>query len=222
MLRVRVRNRSEDKICRSALEVKSWRARMPSTSETRPPRCLGCGAAGRPLGGKLVVHGDGTRERQVRGPATATGHPEIITVHARRFECQRCGACMLVVPKEILPRRLYTASAIALALAVWALLGASEASSRARVSPFAIVGDAAHARWDHVASLGGGRRISATLRDVARRAADVFAAAIRRARVRRARGARSARPHDRAGRFRRRRSSPRVIRIAPGEGSRQP
>jgi ferredoxin len=140
---------------------------MPSTSEARPPRCLGCGAAGRPLGGKLVVHGDGTRERQVRGPATATGRPEVITVHARRFECQRCGACMLVVPKEILPRRLYTASAIALALAVWALLGASEASSRARVSPFAIVGDAAYDRWITLrrwAADAGSQRLFATSR----------------------------------------------------------
>jgi hypothetical protein len=54
---------------------------------------------------------------------------------------------MVVVPKEILPRRLYTASAIGLALALWALMGATEAATRTRVSPFAIVGAAAAARW---------------------------------------------------------------------------
>ncbi len=54
---------------------------------------------------------------------------------------------MLVVQREILPRRLYTACAIGLALAMWALFGASEAVVRARVSPFAIVGAAAFGSW---------------------------------------------------------------------------
>ena len=107
--------RSHDKICRSSLGVKSWQAAMPSVSAARPSRCLGCRAAARPVGGNLVVHGDGTRERQVRGPATADAAPTLTSVLARRYECQRCGACMLVVPREILPRRLYTACAIGLA-----------------------------------------------------------------------------------------------------------
>lgn len=54
---------------------------------------------------------------------------------------------MVVVPRELLPRRLYTACAIGLALAVWALMGATEAATRSRVSPFAIVGAAAQGRW---------------------------------------------------------------------------
>jgi hypothetical protein len=108
---------------------------------------LGCGAASRPHGGNLVVHGDGVRERQMRGPAVADGSPELVLVHVRRFECQRCGVCMVVVPRELLPRRLYTACAIGMALALWALVGATEAETRTRVSPFAIVGAAAHGRW---------------------------------------------------------------------------
>lgn len=120
---------------------------MPSTEACRPPRCAGCGAASRPHGRNLVVHGDGTRERQVRGPLTLDGAAELTTVRARRFECQACGACMLVVPQEILPRRLYNASAIALALALWALLEGTEAAVRARVSPFTIIGAAAHGGW---------------------------------------------------------------------------
>ena len=69
------------------------------------------------------------------------------SVRARRYECQRCGACMLVVPREVLPRRLYTACAIGLALAMWALLGATETVVRARVSPLVMVGAAACGSW---------------------------------------------------------------------------
>jgi hypothetical protein len=122
-------------------------ARRPSVSEARPRRCLGCAAASEPLGGRLVVHGDGTRTRQVRGPLTAQGPPEIVTIEARRYECQRCGACMVTLPREVASRRLYSYSAIGLALACWALLGASSSSVRARVCPFRIVGASAWSRW---------------------------------------------------------------------------
>jgi hypothetical protein len=54
---------------------------------------------------------------------------------------------MLVVPREILPRRLYTASAIGLALAMWALLGATETVVRTRISPLVVVGAAACGGW---------------------------------------------------------------------------
>ena len=94
-----------------------------------------------------MVHGDGTRERQVRGPAMVDGAPTMTSVLGRRYECQRCGACMLVVPRELLPRRLYTACAISLALAMWALLGATETVVRTRISPFAVVGATACGGW---------------------------------------------------------------------------
>jgi len=147
--------------------VKDWQAEMPSVSAVRPPQCLGCGAASRPAGEPLAVHGDGTRERQVRGPAAAQGPPTMTSVRARRYECQRCGACMLVVPREILPRRLYTACAIGMALAMWALLGATEAAVRARISPLAIVGAAADASWVTLRRWAGdaaARRLFATSR----------------------------------------------------------
>lgn len=54
---------------------------------------------------------------------------------------------MLVVPSEILPQRLYTACAIGLALALWAVVGGTEAAVRARVSPFTIVGAVAYGGW---------------------------------------------------------------------------
>jgi len=69
------------------------------------------------------------------------------TIHARRYECQRCGACMVVVPTDVVPGRMYSGPAIALALALWALLGIGAAHVRARISPFTIVGAAAAGRW---------------------------------------------------------------------------
>lgn len=138
---------SSERICRSSLGVKAWLAEMPTPSAVRPSRCVGCAAASRPAGKSLVIHGDGTRERQLRGPATAEGPPIITTVRARRYECQRCGTCMLVVPRELLPRRLYTACAIGMALAMWALLGMTESAVRKRISPFEVVGATAAAGW---------------------------------------------------------------------------
>lgn len=108
---------------------------------------MGCSAAGQPHGANLVVHGDGTRHRQIRGPETADGKPVIGTVRVRRYECQRCGTCMLVVPRELLPRRMYTASAIALALALWAIVGMTETGVRARVCPHAVIGTSAYGKW---------------------------------------------------------------------------
>lgn len=135
------------KICQSSLGVKIWQKQMPSVSAVRPGRCPGCGAASCPAGYNLVVHGDGTRDRQIRGPQTADGPPTMTSVRARRYECQSCGTCMLVVPRELLPRRLYTACAIGLALAMWALLGATESTVRSRISPFAMVGASSCGRW---------------------------------------------------------------------------
>jgi ferredoxin len=94
-----------------------------------------------------VVHGDGTRERQVWGPSTAEGTPVLSTIRARRYECQQCGACMVVVPSDVVPGRLYSGPAIALALALWAVIGMTAAAVRARVSPFPIVGATAAAGW---------------------------------------------------------------------------
>jgi hypothetical protein len=83
----------------------------------------------------------------VWGPGEADGTPALTTIRARRYECQLCGACMIVVPSEILPGRLYSGPAIALALALWALFGLASAAVRTRISPFSVVGAAAVNRW---------------------------------------------------------------------------
>lgn len=94
-----------------------------------------------------MLHGHGRRERQVRGPADAEAAAATDGVLARRYRCQQCGAVITVVPAEVLPRRLYTASAIALALTLFGVLGLSARAVRARVSPWRILGAAAATGW---------------------------------------------------------------------------
>lgn len=113
---------------------------MPTVSEARPRRCTDCGVASRPTGGPLAVHGHGVRARQVRGPPMIHAEATLVVIEARRYECQECLAVMMVVPREILPRMLFTASAIALALALYGLEGRSARAIRAEVSPLREVG----------------------------------------------------------------------------------
>lgn len=64
----------------------------------------------------------------------------LVVIEVRRYECQECDAVMTVVPREVLPRMLFTASAIALALALYGLKGRSARAIRAEVSPLREVG----------------------------------------------------------------------------------
>jgi hypothetical protein len=88
------------------------------------------------VGEKLRVHGQGLVARQLRGPLTAQGEPALETFWARKYECQRCGAVMTVVPSEALPGRLYSAPAIALSLWLFVVEALTGASVRDRVSPW--------------------------------------------------------------------------------------
>lgn len=118
---------------RTAVAIKSWIAQTPSVDEVRPVRCAGCGAASRPVGGPLNVHGQGLMQRQVRGVLDVDGEPGVYALEVRRYECQRCGAVMTVVPAGMLARRQYSASSIALALHLWLTLGLSDRAVRDRV-----------------------------------------------------------------------------------------
>jgi hypothetical protein len=51
------------------------------------------------------------------GPTAADSAPASLTVPCRRYLCLPCGAVVLVVPRAMLRRRWYSASAIALAFA---------------------------------------------------------------------------------------------------------
>jgi hypothetical protein len=73
-------------VIRTAVAIKSWIAQTPSVEEVRPVRCAGCGAASRPVGGCLNVHGQGLMERQVRGVLEVDGEPGMYALEVRRYE----------------------------------------------------------------------------------------------------------------------------------------
>lgn len=94
-----------------------------------------------------MLHGHGLRERQLRGPLEPEGEPQLLAVLVRRYLCVGCGAVLVVAPAAVLPRRLFTAGAIALALALWAVAGAPSPAVRERVSPHQLVGHASARTW---------------------------------------------------------------------------
>jgi transposase len=120
-------------LIRTAVAIKSWIAQTPSVEEVRPVRCAGCGAASRPVGGCLNVHGQGLMQRQVRGVLEVDEEPGVYVLEVRRYECQRCGAVMTVVPAGMLARRQYSAPSIALALHLWLVMGLSDRIVRGHV-----------------------------------------------------------------------------------------
>lgn len=135
----------------------------------------------------MVLHGHGLRSRQVRGPATASGAPELRVTWVRRYLCTRCGATPTVTPAEVMTKRLFSAPAIALALALFGMSALSLAEVRARISPWASVGATAAASWvtlrRWVSSVRAGRLFAVrpmpldwTARQVAARATTTVAA----------------------------------------------
>lgn len=120
---------------------------MPAVDEVRPARCPCCGVASRPSGRGLRLHGHGLRVRQMLGPEVALAMPVAEDVPCRRYLCRNCGTVVLVVPVAMLPRRWYSASAIAQALALFGLERKSPAEIRRQTSPFKIVGTTAVAGW---------------------------------------------------------------------------
>ena len=130
----------------SSLGIKSWRENVPSCAAARPGVCPCCRAPARPIGGRLSIVGHGLVARQVRGPVTSAGAAEDGLVVMRRYRCRTCRAVLVVGPRGLARRRWYGASAIALALAVYAA-GATSAAARKRVSPARVLGTSAVDRW---------------------------------------------------------------------------
>lgn len=120
------------------LDVKDWLQRPPTVEAARPRSCADCGAAGRPVGGPVVLHGHGLRDRQVRGPLTVGGATTETVIGCRRYRCTWCGAVATVVPRGIEPRRHYGRAAICLALALWSLAGWKTIAVRRRLSTWSI------------------------------------------------------------------------------------
>jgi hypothetical protein len=129
------------------LDVNAWRAQMPLVHEARPACCPRCEAPSRPIGAPLGLEGHGLRTRQVRGPLAPDEPPTTIEIDVRRYRCCACAAIITVLPRGLVPRRHFSAGAIALALFCYGLAGESQRQVRQRVSPWAVLGDAARARW---------------------------------------------------------------------------
>lgn len=131
----------------SRVEIKAWLRETPKVAEVRPSTCVACGCASCPVGEPLRVHGQGLVARQVRGPLSADGRPELVTLSARKYECQMCGAVMTVVPRGVLRGRQYSGPAIALALWLFVLTGLSGVAVRARISPWLVTGRSGRRGW---------------------------------------------------------------------------
>jgi hypothetical protein len=182
------KNRSDSRIVQSEISLKHWIAQTPTVAEARPAACLCCKAASCPVGGRIQIHGHGLRERQVRGPLGPGEKAVAVGVSGRRYLCVVCGAVFLVVPREVLPRRQYSAAAIGFALALWGLVQATAIAVRLQISPSTVLGFDAMTGWvtlrrwakavkngclfSSVPAAGP----SATLRDVAALAATALAA----------------------------------------------
>lgn len=93
------------------------------------------------------MQGHGVRERQLLGPGDVGAVPALRVIQVRRYRCVLCRAVTTVGPAELLTRRLYSAAAIAYALALFAISRLSPRAVRERVSPFRIVGATSASRW---------------------------------------------------------------------------
>lgn len=139
--------RDTSRVIRSRISVNQWLQRTPTVDEARPAACVVCGVAARPPGGLLALHGHGLRDRQVRGPRSPSEKPYQVGIEARRYDCQRCPAVLIVVPSEVVPHRHYAASAIAFAVALYGACARSQRDVRDAVSADRIVGERAARRW---------------------------------------------------------------------------
>ena len=139
------------------------------------------------MGGGLVLHGHGLRARDQWGPPDATAPSIVGEVVGRRYRCLDCRAVIEVLPRGVLRRRLYSAVAVALALALWAVEQHPAAEVRRRVSPWSRVGPAVRGwmslrRWAKAVRAGElfpavrAALAGASLREVAARAATTLAA----------------------------------------------
>ena len=129
------------------VEVKSWEKSLPGVRELRPACCPVCGTPGVCRGGLVVLHGHGTRGRQVWGPPRPAGEAVVLSVQQRRYACQNCDAVIVVRPRGLLPRKRYGAGAIAMAMWLWGVEQLSDAIVRAQIALRATRGLSRPERW---------------------------------------------------------------------------
>ena len=94
------------------------------------------------------------RERQLRGPPTATGAPTTLTLACRRYRCVHCGAVLTVVPRGVAPRKHYGFAAIAMALTLWLIAGEPVREVRRRVCAWQLTRESTSS-WPTLRRWGG-------------------------------------------------------------------
>ncbi len=103
----------------------------PDVDDVRPVRCRRCRCPAR-HGARIVVHGHGVRFRLVVVWPTADGErPKLGECWQRRYRCTACLAVMVVLPRGVMPRYLYSAGAIVVAWLLTAEPPVGEGSSDA-------------------------------------------------------------------------------------------
>lgn len=140
-------NQSQAKIVQSQLDINRWLEKTPSVEEVRPGCCPACKAPSRPPGLPLGLWGHGLRSRQLRGPLEPGGPAQLVEIPLRRYLCKSCKATVTVGPRGVLPKRLYAAGVIALALCLYGLLGWKAFCIRQKLCPWTVMGDAAPGGW---------------------------------------------------------------------------
>jgi hypothetical protein len=155
-----MKDRSEQTIEQKAAEGKR-RAKRAECEASRPACCPKCASPSRPFGGRVQMHGHGERERTQRGPAAIRQPASERSVCVRRYKCTRCGATVTVARRGVVRRRLYAASAIGLALALFGIQLASATAVREAIAPTASARAPAEGatwstlrRWAHEAKAG--------------------------------------------------------------------
>jgi hypothetical protein len=83
----------------------------------------------------------------VRGPERPGGPPMVRILHLRRYRCRSCFAIITVGPLGLMRGWLFSAPAIAWALALYGLSSIAATEVRRRVSPWSIVGATSAATW---------------------------------------------------------------------------
>lgn len=73
----------------------------------------------------------------MRGPPDAAAAPDTRVVHVRRYRCRGCGAVVTVVPRQVVPRRHFSAGAIAIALFLFGNVRSRAAVAAERVGSWA-------------------------------------------------------------------------------------
>lgn len=87
------------------------------------------------MGSGLSLVGHGLRGRVQRGPP-APGEPPVDgCITTRRYRCKACGAVVAVAPRGVVRRRLYRATAIGLALALFGIEMHGAAAVREAIAP---------------------------------------------------------------------------------------